>query len=184
MIKSRKKYLQIAIFFIIIIGNGFCLLANPIHIWRITPNRKYQAASQNWSVAQDAHGVMYFANNIGLLEFDGITWTLYPAPNGSIIRAVAVDVENRIFTAGYREASIGNEMRWDGWNIILNQEVENNFTTNEEFWNVVILKQSGLFSVVFKIYIYNYQNFKLIQPEGFVNSIFWWRRPHFCKSDE
>lgn len=31
--------------------------------------------SQNWSLCQDDHGVMYFANRYGLLTFDGNNWT-------------------------------------------------------------------------------------------------------------
>ena len=172
MIKIRKQYLQIAIFFIFLLVNGFCLLASPRPYLKNYTKQEYQAASQNWSVAQDAHGVMYFANNIGLLEFDGITWTLYPAPNGSIIRAVAVDGENRIFTAGYRELGYWERNALGRLEYhSLNREVEKNFTTNEEFWNVVVLNNQVYFQSFSKIYIYNYQNFKLIQPEGFVNSI-------------
>jgi hypothetical protein len=65
--------------------------------------QEYNAASQNWSCAQDGTGNMFFANNIGLLEFDGNSWVLYPAHEGSNIRAVAVDGKNRVYTAGYRE---------------------------------------------------------------------------------
>lgn len=31
----------------------------------------YNAGIQNWAIAQDERGVMYFGNNSGLLEFDG-----------------------------------------------------------------------------------------------------------------
>ena len=134
--------------------------------------QEYQAANQNWSVAQDSKGYMYFANNIGLLEFDGITWTLYPAPEGAIIRAVAVDKKNRIFTAGYRELGF-----WER-NVLgqleyhsLKKEVEANFTANEEFWNVITTKDQVYFQSFSKIYIYDFKKFELIQPEGFINSI-------------
>ena len=38
------------------------------------------AGRQNWDIAQDKDGVMYFANNSGLLEFDGYTWNLIHMP--------------------------------------------------------------------------------------------------------
>ena len=63
----------------------------------------YRADNQNWSVAEDRKGNMLFANNKGLLEFDGISWNLYPSPKGNIIRCVAVDNQDRIYTSGYRE---------------------------------------------------------------------------------
>lgn len=31
----------------------------------------YNVGIQNWAIAQDERGVMYFGNNSGLLEFDG-----------------------------------------------------------------------------------------------------------------
>ena len=134
--------------------------------------QEYQGANQNWSVAQDANGYMYFANNIGLLEFDGITWTLYPAPEGAIIRAVAIDQKNRIFTAGYRELGY-----WERNPIgrleyhSLKREVEANFTANEEFWNVITTSDRVYFQSFSKIYIYDFRKFQIIHPEGFVNSI-------------
>jgi DNA-binding CsgD family transcriptional regulator len=134
--------------------------------------QEYQAANQNWSVAQDASGYMYFANNIGLLEFDGITWTLYPAPEGAIIRAVAVDHNNRVFTAGYRELGYWerNELGRLEYHS-LKQEIEQNFTTNEEFWNVIAQGKHVYFQSFSKVYIYDYQKFEVIRPEGFINSI-------------
>lgn len=32
----------------------------------------YNAGIQNWAIAQDERGVMYFGNNSGLLEFDEV----------------------------------------------------------------------------------------------------------------
>jgi DNA-binding CsgD family transcriptional regulator len=133
---------------------------------------EYQAASQNWSVTQDASGHLYFANNIGLLEFDGITWTLYPSPEGAIIRAVAIDHNNRIFTAGYRELGF-----WERNSLgqleyhSLKKEVESSFTANEEFWNVIASNDRVYFQSFSKIYIYDFQKFEIIRPEGFINSI-------------
>ncbi|MGI9175718.1 MAG: ATP-binding protein [Rhodothermales bacterium] len=36
----------------------------------------YQAQPQNWSFAQDKRGVIYVANNNGVLEYDGVSWRL------------------------------------------------------------------------------------------------------------
>ncbi|MDP3434034.1 MAG: triple tyrosine motif-containing protein [Bacteroidota bacterium] len=161
-----------AFIFIFYLTFGFHAWASDgINIKNYT-KQEYQAASQNWSVVQDINGYLYFANNIGLLEFDGITWTLYPAPEGAIIRAVAIDKKNRIFTAGYRELGY-----WERNNLgrleyhSLKDEVEENFTPNEEFWNVIALGERVYFQSFSKVYIYDSRKFEVIQPEGFVNSI-------------
>ena len=40
----------------------------------------YNAQNQNWSISQTSDQTMYFANNSGLLEYDGVNWSLYPVP--------------------------------------------------------------------------------------------------------
>jgi hypothetical protein len=50
---------------------------------------------------QDNNQFLYFANNDGLLEFNGSSWKLYPSPNETIIRSVKA-VE-RIYTGSYME---------------------------------------------------------------------------------
>ena len=50
---------------------------------------------QNWSIAQDKEGVMYFGNTMGVLEYDGFTWRAIPFP--SIVRSVSSDKRGQIF---------------------------------------------------------------------------------------
>ncbi|MBI6119522.1 helix-turn-helix and ligand-binding sensor domain-containing protein [Salegentibacter maritimus] len=74
-------------------------LTPPIHNYLAT---NYNAASQNWDIDVDEEGVIYAANNQGLLSYDGQSWELFPLPNGSIIRSVFVH-KDRIFTGSYKE---------------------------------------------------------------------------------
>ena len=172
MIRINQPHIYNVFIIIIFLLSGLYSYADSELYMKNYTKQEYHAANQNWSVAQDVKGNLYFANNIGLLEFDGITWTLYPAPEGAIIRSVAVDKENRIFTAGYRELGY-----WERNNLgrleysSLKQEVEKNFTPNEEFWNVIVLGERVYFQSFSKVYIYDYQKFEIVQPEGFVNSI-------------
>ena len=57
----------------------------------------YQAETQNWAVTEDQRGLVYFGNNLGLLEFDGNRWRCFQLPNRSIVHALAVDQAGRIF---------------------------------------------------------------------------------------
>lgn len=63
----------------------------------------YHAATQNWAIGQDKRGVMYFGNNYGLLEFDGVTWQQFPLPNQTIVRSLAIDEQGRIYVGGQGE---------------------------------------------------------------------------------
>ena len=65
--------------------------------------QEYNAGSQNWGIAQDKNGIVYFANNQGLLSFDGTFWRKYQLPNKTIVRSVAIDSNGRIYVGGQSE---------------------------------------------------------------------------------
>lgn len=48
----------------------------------------YHSGNQNWQIGQNKEGWMYFANNNGLLEFDGTNWNTYPLPGNPKVRSV------------------------------------------------------------------------------------------------
>lgn len=62
----------------------------------------YNASTQNWAIDQDSRGMMYFANNDGLLIFDGQHWSLLPMPNRSIVRSVFVH-NDTVFVGAFEE---------------------------------------------------------------------------------
>ena len=64
--------------------------------------KQYGASPQNWGVAEDKRGIMYFANTDGLLEFDGNSWRMLRIP-GRSVRAVAVDHEGTVYVGGAGE---------------------------------------------------------------------------------
>jgi len=61
------------------------------------PKKEYKAGTQNWSITQGRQGFMYFANNSGLLTFDGTKWQLYQMPNSSVVRSVYKNDEGQIY---------------------------------------------------------------------------------------
>jgi ligand-binding sensor domain-containing protein/flagellar biogenesis protein FliO len=63
----------------------------------------FKAGAQTWDIKQDKWGRMYFANNEGLLTYDGNYWKLYAQPNKTILRSLAIDDKNRIYAGGQDE---------------------------------------------------------------------------------
>ncbi|MBT1711895.1 hypothetical protein KK062_26875, partial [Fulvivirgaceae bacterium PWU5] len=57
----------------------------------------YRGGIQNWAIAQNRFGLIYIANNFGLLEFDGDQWQTYGVRNGTKVRSVAIDARGRIY---------------------------------------------------------------------------------------
>jgi len=65
--------------------------------------QSYSAGLQNWDIKQDKNGIIYIANNEGLLSFDGKYWNLFPLPNKTIVRSVEIGSDNRIYVGGQDE---------------------------------------------------------------------------------
>jgi len=63
----------------------------------------YKAGTQNWAIAMDKNGLVYFGNNKGLLEYDGDKWRLYPLPNRTIVRSIDIDSLGNIYVGGQNE---------------------------------------------------------------------------------
>ena len=58
---------------------------------------EFRGGIQSWAITQDNREILYFANNFGLLEFDGNTWNLYPVTHGTKVRSVYIGNEDRIY---------------------------------------------------------------------------------------
>src|SRR5471030_432907 len=62
----------------------------------------FHGGAQTWDIKQGENGVMYFANNEGLISFDGNYWKIYPLPNRTILRSMAMG-NNKIYVGGQGE---------------------------------------------------------------------------------
>lgn len=62
----------------------------------------YNGGLQNWDIKQDDRGIIYIANNEGLLTFDGNYWSLFPLPNRTIVRSIFIK-NNVVYVGGQGE---------------------------------------------------------------------------------
>jgi signal transduction histidine kinase len=67
----------------------------------------YQAAGQNWGIAQDSLGRVYIGNNEGILVYDGANW-LPPLRlgNGGLARTLTPGPDGRIYVGGASEVGV------------------------------------------------------------------------------
>jgi ligand-binding sensor domain-containing protein/DNA-binding CsgD family transcriptional regulator len=84
---------------------AWCLGQNTIGLPDVINYSKqsYSAGLQNWDIQQDKNGILYVANNEGLLSFDGRNWNLYALPNKTIVHSVQIGADNRIYVGGQDE---------------------------------------------------------------------------------
>jgi DNA-binding CsgD family transcriptional regulator len=98
----------------------------------------YHAGTQNWKVAQDKQGILYFANQEGLLSFDGSKWRLYTLPNETKVMSVAIGNDDRIYVGsqnelGYFSPSGGGGLIY----ISLNPLIPKDQLEFTEVWDIV-----------------------------------------------
>jgi signal transduction histidine kinase/ligand-binding sensor domain-containing protein len=92
---------------LLIINSASCVLGQQKEtglpsIDNFTP-KQYNAYTQNWAAVQDQRGVMYFGNNKGVLEYDGVNWRTIPVSNNSIASSLAIDSAGTIFVGAVGE---------------------------------------------------------------------------------
>ncbi len=58
---------------------------------------EFKGGIQSWAIVQDDRELLYIANNFGLVEFDGATWSLYSPKRGTKVRSVYVGGDDRIY---------------------------------------------------------------------------------------
>lgn len=64
----------------------------------------YFGGTRNWKIGQSGDGKMFFANSLGLLEYDGDIWKNYPIQNKSIVYSLYFDeAKDAIYIGGTNE---------------------------------------------------------------------------------
>ena len=113
----------------------------------------YRAGAQNRQVVQDAKGILYFANTEGVLTYDGISWTVYPLPNRSIVRSLEFGPDNRLYVGGqdefgYFSPDENGTLRFHSLKHII-PEAERSFT---DVWNIQFYRDLIFFQTSTRIY--------------------------------
>ena len=154
--------------------NAFYLIAQDLPPITTYTQSTYQAGIQNWSISQDENHFMFFANNEGLLEYNGSNWMLYPSPNETIIRSVKC-IDDKIYTGSYMEFGFW-QRRKNGQLMYssLSNLIKNKLQDEEQFWGIFSYDNWILFQSLQKIYAYNTKNkqFTIIVPKSNITKAF------------
>ncbi|MDR1681226.1 MAG: hypothetical protein LBS12_05540 [Prevotellaceae bacterium] len=108
---------------------------------------QYRAADQNWAVTQDGQGIIYVANNGGLLEFDGVHWTLHKLPGCRRVRTVIYDsLSQRIYCGafeqfGYWERNAFNDLEYHS----VSDSLTSYSLHNDDVWSIILAGDTVIF---------------------------------------
>jgi DNA-binding NarL/FixJ family response regulator len=134
-----------------------CYGQNTIGLPEITSysTLQFHAGTQTWDMQQDKNGILYFANNDGLLSFNGGYWKLYPVPNKTIVRSVAIDSgTGRIYVGaqdeiGYFQPDQGGSLRYHSLKSLIPPS-SGQFT---DVWNVILYQEAVFFRTYDRIFM-------------------------------
>jgi len=145
------------------------ILGQPFIVQREITNyekKKYNAGTQNWQIQQDKQGRMYFANNEGVLSFDGNYWELYPLPNKTIVWSIEM-ANNKLFVGGQDE--IGYLSPNDGGQLVfhsLKSLLDESDQKFADIWNIVHVGEDIFFRSISRLFKWNKGKMKVYQPSS------------------
>jgi len=135
--------------------------------------KAYNALPQNWAIIQDKRGVMYFGNNEGVLEYDGVSWRMIKVSNETNIRSLAIDDKGKIYVGangefGYLKPDSSGNMRFISMLPLLEKK-DRDFS---DVWCTQITKQGIFFQSDYKIFRWNGNKMKVWNAEKSFHRIF------------
>lgn len=165
LVMNQKKNL---LFLILLFISSLALAQAPLALPQIVNYSygQYKGGIQNWDVAQDQNGILYFGNNDGLLTFNGRFWNIHHLPNFTVVRSVKIDAKNRIFVGGQDEAGyffpdVNGVLTYHSlMNLI--PEKERKFA---DIWNIVIRGDEVFFRSLSKILHFKDNRIRIYKPE-------------------
>ena len=144
-----------------------------------SPN-DYSASTDNWAIAQDSRGIMYFGNASGVLEYDGTKWDLIPVSNGSLVRSLAIDSSGVIYVGAVGEFGFlaPNKQGVMVYHSLLNKlpESERDFA---DVWKTYATPEGIYFQTFTKLIRLSKNSIKIWKPETsyhfsfFVDGVFY-----------
>lgn len=147
---------------------GFAQFSPNIYNYSIA---EYKASNQNWDLCRAENGKVYVANNIGLLEYDGIDWKLFQLPNQTTVRSVLVH-NDLIFTGSFEEFGYWEK---DDYGVLvyqsLSDQIKAEISPNEEIWQILSYKKKIIFRSFSSIYVYDFNTVKRVRSSSSVISL-------------
>lgn len=143
-----------------------CILAQELPPVNTFSPEDYQADNQNWSITQTEDRQIFVANNKGLLNYNGESWTLYPSPNESIIRSVHA-YKNILYSGCFRDFGSWkkNAKGIYEYTSFVNQ-FDLDIEEDEQFWKILSYEKYIIFQSLDNIYFYDTELQSIDKIEG------------------
>jgi len=130
------------------------------------PRSINNAGIQNWAISQDQNGFLYFANNDGVLFFNGETWDLIKVSSSSPVRSVLTDSKGHIYIGlindfGILERKEPNNHEFKSLKTLLPEE----FQDFEDIWRIFEVDDEIIFQCFKQLFLYKNDSITVIKPQ-------------------
>ncbi len=163
------KWLISLIYFLIFLTSGIAQQLSSRHTFehgrfflQTFDYKTYNAHQENWGIVQDDRGIIYVANNSGILQYDGVQWRIIPTPNN--IGAISIDRSDNgvIFVGlengfGYLAADSIGQLHYRA----LNNQLSSDHNKITDVWKVHSLSEGVYFLTLSKLYFWNGDSIKI-----------------------
>jgi len=124
-------------------------------IRNFTP-KEYGAAPKSFGSIQDKRGIIYIANDDGVLEYDGNSWRLISLPNKNHTHSMALDSTGTVFVGadeemGYLKPDQTGAMKY----ISLNSFTDSAHLGYGSVWQIAVIEPYVYFLTQKKVFRYN-----------------------------
>lgn len=167
----EKLSLKIIVTFLLFTTHTFATSANIKNIG-IPFIRNYNlsaipAGAQTWMIETGGNGLVYFANNDGVLEFDGLTWKKYPLPGGRVVRSVKAAADGRLYAGAFNEIGyfFHNSIRGMQY-YSLHQLLPDGQNDYGEVWKIYETAAGIVFQAYEQIMIYDGEKMTIVPAPG------------------
>lgn len=126
----------------------------------------YGGENQNWDISISEKGLVFIANNAGLLVLDGSGTHLYELPNHLTARSVAA-IGDRVYTGSFEEFGYWEKAVDSDWTYHSLVPLIKNFTFhNDEIWKIVEHKGNIYFQSFGAVFCYDQHSIEPLNVPG------------------
>ncbi|MDZ4667986.1 MAG: two-component regulator propeller domain-containing protein [bacterium] len=130
------------------------------------PKQVYNGGTQTWDICDGPNGLIFFANNNGLLLFDGKDFSNFPLPKHTILRSIYYDSKKqRVYAGGqneigyYQIAANGNIQFYT-----LAKLLPENYKGFEDIWGIEAQNDKIIFQTSRQIFVYDGNQIITLKP--------------------